>query len=717
MLTKINFRAGLITLVLLTEAIYFVLSYKMVNESDALIKVTEQSIAGINRSPRLLETLRLNGLYRGLCTAGLITGSTQEGISESCTAAKNNVEQQVLSSLYEFDREFWRDSVSQSDPLRFFEAVSEWNSRVISELDKIYRQSGLILDPAPTAYSLAEMYSTLLPKLMDEIGVLRGQHTLLKAQVLEYDAFIRSSAITDELQSRVEMSLRYLSSNSDSDDLERGFIEIKANLDQYTASLMESLAAKPAEMDTHQRVYDLFMQGTEIISDLSSIADQVELKLKLEFGERLRRQESALLNKYLLLLLAQATLIFFYWKLFWLNRRQVRAVQRAEAYASELTVSVRELREEREKQAQMLSVVSHELRTPLASSNMIYNELDISNLAKYLPILKENNESVLSIMNDLRMVIRPDQVLEDEHTVYSPAQVIERTLSSLANLAEHKKVTTHLSFDELSAQSYVTSGKALQQIVANLAKNAFLHAEAENVWVNATATPHDTASTQLTVCVEDDGKGISEAFQKTMYEAFSRGETSSDGTGLGLYIIKELAESLNGEISYFSSPKGGAGFKLSARLSTFAEQDNLNEPSYSDEQLTQTLAGKIVLFAEDQLTIQVLTKGILTKAGAEVTVASNGQVALSAFYDVGPDIVMTDAMMPEMDGYELSARLRAEGYKGPIIAVTAATIGDERERLIAAGADAVLPKPIDLGALKIALADWDKNQTAVCDWL
>jgi len=62
-------------------------------------------------------------------------------------------------------------------------------------------------------------------------------------------------------------------------------------------------------------------------------------------------------------------------------------------------------------------------------------------------------------------------------------------------------------------------------------------------------------------------------------------------------------------------------------------------------------------------------------------------------------------------------QLREAGYSGPIIAVTAATIGDERERLIAAGADAVLPKPIDLDALKIALADWDKNQTAVCDWL
>ena len=710
MLAKINFRAGLVTLVLLTEAIYFVLSYKMVNESNALMEVTHQSIAGINRSPSLLETLRLNGLYRGLCTAGLMTESTQEGISESCTAAKNNVEQQVLSSPYEFDREFWRDSVSQSDPLRFFEAVSEWNSRVITELDKIYRQSGLILDPVPTTYSLAEMYSILLPKLMDEIGVLRGQHALLKAQVLEYDVFIKSSAITDELQSRVEMSLRYLSSNSDYDDLERGFIEIQANLDQYTANLMESLAAKPAELDTYQRIYDLFMQGTEIITDLSSIAAQVELKLKLEFGERLRMQESALLSKYLLLLLAQASLIFLYWKLFWLNRRQVRAVQRAEAYASELTVSVRELREERKKQAQMLSVVSHELRTPLASSNMIYNQLDADNLDSYLPALRANSESVLSIMDDLRLVIQPEKAREASETLDSPALVIERALESLSYLASEHNVTVHVSFDSLAAEKHSLNVTGLRQIVTNLIKNVFLHAEASNMWVSATATQNDTASTELTVCVEDDGKGISEAFQQTMFEAFSRGETKGEGTGLGLYVVSELTAALNGEIAYFTSPKGGAGFKLTVKLEPENEQAETNDVKYSEQVLTDTLAGKTVLFAEDQLTIQMLTKNVLTKAGAEVTVAANGQLAMEAYSKASTDIVITDAMMPEMDGYQLSSQFREEGYTGPIIVVTAATIGDECDRLITAGADAVLSKPINIDELKLALADWEQSR-------
>lgn len=136
---------------------------------------------------------------------------------------------------------------------------------------------------------------------------------------------------------------------------------------------------------------------------------------------------------------------------------------------------------------------------------------------------------------------------------------------------------------------------------------------------------------------------------------------------------------------------------------------NGNETRYSEAQLKQTLAGKAVFFAEDQLTIQMLTKNVLTKAGAEVTVASNGQQALEAFSGAIPDIVITDGMVPEMDGYEFSARLREKGYAGPIIAVTAATIGDESDRLISAGADVVLPKPMKIEELKLALAEREQN--------
>jgi len=423
--------------------------------------------------------------------------------------------------------------------------------------------------------------------------------------------------------------------------------------------------------------------------------------------------ESYLKQRWNFILAIAALVIGVMWLLFSMMRKNSELEdheQQLENLVEQLKVSVDDLEQTREAQSQMLSVVSHELRTPLSSSHMIFNQLDADNLDHYLPTLRANSESVLSILDDLRMVIQPDKVRVAGETLDAPALVIERTLESLSYLASEHNVTVHVSFDSLAAKMHSLNVTALRQIVTNLTKNVFLHAEASNVWVSATATQNDTASTELTVCVEDDGKGISEAFQQTMFEAFSRGETKGEGTGLGLYVISELTAALNGEIAYFQSSKGGAGFKLTVKLEPENEQAETNEPKYSEQLLTQTLTGKKVLFAEDQLTIQMLTRNVLTKAGAEVMVASNGQQALEAYSEASPDIVITDAMMPEMDGYELCERMRECGYEGPIIAVTAATIGHERERLIAAGADAVLSKPMNIDELKLALADWEQSR-------
>ena len=710
MFNKINIRASLVTLVVLTEVLFYVLSNRIVDAANADIEIAKQSIGGIDGSKPLLEMLHLNGLYRGLCAAELINESHVRMISESCVLAKNNAQQQLLSSAFDLDRELWRKAAEESDPLRFYESVNEWNSLVTSKLDQIYRVSGLIIDPDPSRHSLAEMYSILLPRLVDKTGIIRGQHAFMKAQILGHDVFNESKTLVHELQSRVKRSLQLLTSNGEYDDLKLRFIKIAANLQRYTKDLEASHSGKRAELVTDKDLNDLFLQGTEIINDLASFADEVESQLKFEFGERLRLHESALFNKYMILLLVQVTLISIYLKLFWLIRTQAEAVQRAEMSASALAVSVRELREERVNQAQMLSVVSHELRTPLASTDMIYKELDQNNLDQYLPTLKANSETVLSIMDDLRMVIRPDQIQVKERTTDLPALVIDRTLLSLANLAEQHEIKTHLSFDALSKQKMRFSTSALRQVVTNLTKNAILHSGGKNVWVGVQTSLNQSDKARVTVSIEDDGMGISPDFRETMYEAFSRGNTSADGTGLGLYIIKELAAALDGNIEYFESSRGGAGFKLVAELELPAVEKTPEPPKFTEEQLNQTLSGKRVLFAEDQLTIQMLTKNVLTKAGAEVAVASNGQIAMEAYSEARPEIVITDAMMPEMDGYQLSSRLREDGYTGPIIAVTAATIGDERDRLIAAGADVVLSKPMNIDELKLALANWEQNR-------
>jgi CheY-like chemotaxis protein len=266
----------------------------------------------------------------------------------------------------------------------------------------------------------------------------------------------------------------------------------------------------------------------------------------------------------------------------------------------------------------------------------------------------------------------------------------------------------HLNFDIASQEPMLFNTQALRQIATNALKNAALHSGGHNAWVSLTTEVIDDQTNRMTVRFEDDGKGIPQDLRERVFEAFGRGESQSEGTGLGLFIITELASAVNGSFRYFDSEKGGAGFELVCECSRYTADHSDDDQEVVDPQLLEaTLVGKQVLFAEDQLTIQMLTKAQLTKAGANVEACSNGAIALERFKDMNPDLVITDAMMPEMDGYELCRQLRSNGFEGPIIAVTAATIGDERDRLLEVGVDAVLPKPINIDELKLTLVRWE----------
>ena len=196
--------------------------------------------------------------------------------------------------------------------------------------------------------------------------------------------------------------------------------------------------------------------------------------------------------------------------------------------------------------------------------------------------------------------------------------------------------------------------------------------------------------------MEDNGCGIDSATLPKLFKAFSRGNSTAEGTGLGLHIAQTLASRLGGTISYEPSEKGGAGFVVEFTL----EQQHRDQSSEAKkEEDADVVKGLNILFAEDQKTIQMISQKILERAGAAVTVANNGSVALERFETSDFDLVVTDIMMPELDGYGLTAALRGRGYTGPIIGVSAAVLGDETNKLLEAGANSVIAKPLSLGEL------------------
>lgn len=371
--------------------------------------------------------------------------------------------------------------------------------------------------------------------------------------------------------------------------------------------------------------------------------------------------------------------------------------QLLEARVNERTCAL-QTRYDRERE--MLSIIGHELRTPLSSISMMYDAISLAKQEPYGRQIVETHDTVLEILNDLRFVMQPDAVRGQNLVSSSPVEVVEKTLNSIREWLASRDYVYHLEKDSVCSQPVRLNAVAIRQIVTNLVKNAAVHSGGTDVWVSLKGHP-DGSNFCLTLEVEDNGRGIPNHLQEKIFEAFGRGDTLADGMGLGLYIIRTLSKELDAKVSYFDSPRGGAGFRLNFR---FPELDSAAENRSSQKMVSNPLNGKRVLFAEDQLTLQLLTKSVLEKAGVHTVVASNGLEALAAYNEGMFDIVLTDAMMPQMDGYALAGELRKLGFTGPIIAITAAVIGDETERLLSAGVDVVLSKPLDLEQLKVEVS-------------
>ena len=367
----------------------------------------------------------------------------------------------------------------------------------------------------------------------------------------------------------------------------------------------------------------------------------------------------------------------------------------------------KELSEKSKKQEQMFAIIGHELRTPLSSMKMMEDAMELRNIGEYGANICDSTDAVLNIVDDLRTVINPDKVHEAQAVVDSPFDVLNRTTRSLEGLYEQQGVEVILSSNQLSHSLCMFNAQALRQKITNLTKNAAIHADADRIWVDLQAQPKGDDKIDLTLIVEDNGKGIPEGLREAVFGAFSRGNTRADGTGLGLYITRELAEKLGGTVEYFESEKGGAGFRVEFTLDLHLDaigQEQEQEQELDETAIPAALQDKRILFAEDQKTLQLLTGKQLKDAGADVVVCDNGKQALEACRAGEFDIVLTDLMMPEMSGDELIRHVRADGFTGPVVALTAAIIGKETDTLLEAGADAVLNKPLEIQEMKRTIA-------------
>ena len=353
----------------------------------------------------------------------------------------------------------------------------------------------------------------------------------------------------------------------------------------------------------------------------------------------------------------------------------------------------RELETLLERQRSMFAILGHELRTPTAAISMLAKDT-VSPKALLLDQIHDVSEGLLTVLEDLRVVIAPDRAAEYKPVSKSPKDIIERAIRPLSPLA-HRQGVSLVYGSDLDDSCYQVYEQLLRQSVTNLVKNAIVHSKGTQIQVSfAINSEHSEA----VLIVEDDGVGLSPHMIETMYEPFVKGDDSADGSGIGLFVSKEMAERMQGQLTYSASSLGGAKFTLTFPVER-AQQAESRTAIQAD------LTGLRVLLAEDDLLIRTLTHQTLGRAGAQVAVAENGKVAVEKFERGQIDLVLTDIMMPELDGFGVTRAIREQDKITPIIALTAAVLGKETDRIQDLGSTAVLPKPIDLNRLMETLQE------------
>jgi len=256
----------------------------------------------------------------------------------------------------------------------------------------------------------------------------------------------------------------------------------------------------------------------------------------------------------------------------------------------------------------------------------------------------------------------------------------------------------------------------LHQVLVNLVGNAIKFTEHGGVTMRLEYLAPDASHSapRLAIDVVDTGIGLGSSDRERIFDAFSQGDASltrrHGGTGLGLTISRALARLLGGDITVESAPAGSVfratvatGSLDGVRMIESLEGNALRpttpataRPAYRPE---RPLRGRVLL-AEDGPDNQALISTVLRRAGLEVDVANDGQIACekaAAAKEAGApyELIVMDMQMPLMTGYEATAALRRDGFTLPILALTAQAMTGDRDKCLAAGCDEYLSKPID----------------------
>ena len=393
----------------------------------------------------------------------------------------------------------------------------------------------------------------------------------------------------------------------------------------------------------------------------------------------------------------------------WADARLTEAEQRRGA---ELQRSKEEAERANEAKGVFLRNASHEIRTPIAAILSIADLLALTDLSDHerfelVARLRANGEALLSLIGNVLDLSRLDagKIALTEEPL-PPIEVVRDVLKSLEAEAAKKRIDIGLEVEPHLDLEVVTDRQRLRQILVNLVGNAIKFTARGNVRVSL-ASIHSDDGPVLAIDVADTGVGIAPDRHPHLFEPFEQADITVSqthgGTGLGLALSRRLAEQLGGALSLrHSSPGSGSTFRLtlSARRPEHVSPDGPPAlPATAPSSPSRVLDGVRILLAEDNPDMQLAIAKMLKSVGASVECAYDGREAVAKAMSRTFDIVLMDVRMARWDGLEATRLLRSEGYRLPIVALSAFVTTELQTVCLDAGCNAYLSKPFKLNDL------------------
>ena len=418
--------------------------------------------------------------------------------------------------------------------------------------------------------------------------------------------------------------------------------------------------------------------------------------------------------------LSVAGVIFLYFLMFsifwfWTYRTNLahrkQEQEKDEKYKAELLIAAKKAEAANEAKTEFLQRMSHDIRTPI---NGICGMLDVADhyaddMKKQTECrgkIKEASHLLLELVNDVLDMSKLESgevVLEE--IPFNLSSISREVFVVIEQIAAEQNIRIVWEKKEITHRDFIGSPGYVKRVMMNILSNAVKYnRENGHIYITCTEIPSEQPGmTTMEFVCRDTGIGMTEAFQKQIFEPFAQEHTGSRtkfaGTGLGMPISKKLIEKMGGTITFESAEGIGTTFVIRVPFKIDLDVDIREEQADVSE---KSIKGLHILLAEDNELNMEIAEFMFQNEGTEVTKAWNGQEAVELFEKSRPgefDVILMDIMMPVMNGYEAAKMIRSLDREDakviPIIAMTANAFAEDRLRAKEAGMNEHIAKPVD----------------------